>query len=85
MEGLCLEARIILEVSENVFGCTIDTLNTVGGGARSAVWQQIKADITGREIEIPEVEEATPLGSGAFGRDRCRNLYRSDGRIQENL
>lgn len=63
MEGLCMEARIILEVSEQVFGSSIDTLNTVGGGARSAVWQQIKADVTGRAIEIPEVEEATLLGA----------------------
>lgn len=63
MEGLCMEARLIIEVTEGVFGSTIDTLNTVGGGARSAVWQQIKADVTGREIEIPEVEEATPLGA----------------------
>lgn len=63
MEGLCMEARIIIEVTQSVFGSPISTLNTVGGGARSAVWQQIKADITGREIEIPEVEEATPMGA----------------------
>jgi len=63
MEGLCMEARHILEITEKVFGNTVDTLNTIGGGARSAVWQQIKADITGRRIEIPEVAEATPMGA----------------------
>lgn len=63
MEGLCMEARNILEVTERVFGSTIHTLNTIGGGARSAVWQQIKADVAGREIELPEVEEATPMGA----------------------
>jgi xylulokinase len=63
MEGLCMEARIIIELTQSVFGSTIRTLSTVGGGACSAVWQQIKADITGREIEIPEVQEATLMGA----------------------
>ena len=63
IEGLCFEARLILEVTEEVFGSAVSTLSTTGGGARSSVWQQIKADVTGKEVEIPEVEEATVLGA----------------------
>ena len=62
-EGICFEARTIVELTETVFGSTVDTLNAVGGGTRSAVWQQIKADVTGKRVEMPEVDEATVLGA----------------------
>ena len=35
----------------------------VGGGARNAFWMQNKADVVGRPIEVPAIEEATPLGA----------------------
>lgn len=62
-EGLCFEARTNVELTEMVSDTTVDTLNAVGGGTRSSAWQQIKADITGKQIEVPEVEEATVLGA----------------------
>jgi xylulokinase len=63
IEGICFEARLILEITQEVFGASMSTLNTIGGGTRSAVWQQIKADVTGKEVEVPEVEEATAMGA----------------------
>jgi len=35
----------------------------VGGATRNAFWMQNKADVLGRAIEVPDVEEATPLGA----------------------
>jgi xylulokinase len=35
----------------------------VGGATRNEFWMQNKADVTGRPIEVPAVEEATPLGA----------------------
>jgi sugar (pentulose or hexulose) kinase len=40
-----------------------DHLVVVGGAIRNRFWMQNKADMVGRPIEVPEVEEATPLGA----------------------
>jgi xylulokinase len=34
-----------------------------GGGARSAPWRQIQADVYGREVEIVEAEEGAAYGA----------------------
>ena len=34
-----------------------------GGGARSALWRQIQADVYGREVEILEAEEGAAYGA----------------------
>lgn len=43
------------------------TIISSGGGAKSAIWCQLKADITGCEIAIPENEEACCLGAAIIG------------------
>ena len=43
-------------------GVTIDRLRSVGGGTRSALWNQIKADILGIPIELPEAPIGAPFG-----------------------
>lgn len=63
IEGLCFEVRQIVDLMESVAGCKIRKLHTVGGGAHSAFWQQVKADVTGRTVEVPRVEEATLAGA----------------------
>ena len=35
----------------------------VGGALRNMFWMQNKADVTGRPVVVPAVEEATPLGA----------------------
>ena len=40
-----------------------DTLRVTGGPAKSAVWMQMLADISGKTVEIPEVEETGCLGA----------------------
>jgi xylulokinase len=44
-------------------GCPADTVYSLGGGARSAVWQQIKADACGRTFRVPACSEATAMGA----------------------
>ena len=38
-------------------------LFAVGGAAKSDIWCQIKADVTGKPIRVPSVSEGTPLGA----------------------
>ena len=40
-------------------------LVVVGGGTRNTFWMQNKADVVGRPIEVPDIEEATPLGAAS--------------------
>ena len=35
----------------------------IGGAVNNAFWMQNKADVVGRPIEVPELDEAVPLGA----------------------
>jgi xylulokinase len=41
----------------------VSEIRGLGGGSRSAVWNQIKADLTGRPVLTMENEEAACLGA----------------------
>lgn len=62
-EGLCFELRVVLTAVEEEFGFQISRLHTVGGGARNHAWQQLKADITGLDVCVPDVKEAAAQGA----------------------
>lgn len=47
-------------------GMTVTEIRTVGGGAKSAVWNQIKADITNMPILVPETAIGAPFGDGVL-------------------
>ena len=44
-------------------GCEVTELRVTGGQARNVLWNQLKADITGVEVQVPEIEDAELLGS----------------------
>ncbi len=54
--------RGILEVISGM-GVAINELRADGGGVRSKLWRQIQADITGKRIAVPHIEEAGALGA----------------------
>jgi xylulokinase len=41
----------------------LKAIRAVGGGARSRLWRQIKADVTGLPVELPLTTETTALGA----------------------
>ena len=45
-------------------GLPLEEIRVVGGGARSPLWRQIKADVTGLPISITNTVETTALGAG---------------------
>jgi xylulokinase len=61
LEGIAFQTRVIIEKIEE-FGMKISELRAVGGGAKSKLWMQIKADITRKKIILPDVTEAGTLG-----------------------
>ena len=62
MEGVAYALRHNLETAEAA-GARAETLRAMGGSANSRVWTQIKADATGRGIEVPGSDTATTLGA----------------------
>jgi xylulokinase len=63
IEGLDYQFLDMVLALENALETSLERLIAVGGATRNKFWMQNKADIVGRSIEIPGVEEATPLGA----------------------
>lgn len=66
LEGLTFEMRYNLEKLAK-YDIRPTTLFAAGGGAKSPVWRQIKADILGAEIRPTLADEAGALGSAILG------------------
>ncbi len=62
LEGLTFELRINTDLLKKC-GINIRELHAVGGGARSNLWLQLKADICKIPLHIPKVTEAACLGA----------------------
>jgi len=66
LEGVTFEMRYNQEkLMEN--GVSFDRLYACGGGAKSSVWLQIKADILGCEIIPVKSDETGAMGSAILG------------------
>lgn len=52
-----------LEIYENELGVKIDHVLLSGGGSKSAVWQQIHADMCNKPVYVVEVKESEALGN----------------------
>ena len=66
LEGITFEMRYNQEKLKDA-GIELDTLYACGGGARSAAWLQIKADILGCRIIPVKTEETGAMGSAILG------------------
>ncbi len=62
LECLSFELAINAEALEKA-GVGLERLVAVGGGARSPLWLQIKADVLGRPIAIPRIREGACFGA----------------------
>ena len=62
LEGLTFELRTNLDLLRGS-GVGIEELHAVGGGARSDLWLQLKADICNTALRVPQVTEAACLGA----------------------
>jgi xylulokinase len=62
LEGCAFALRDIVDRFE-AMGLGGDELRVVGGGARSALWLQIKADVTGHPVRAVQGDHATSAGA----------------------
>ncbi|MBR6159778.1 MAG: FGGY-family carbohydrate kinase, partial [Lachnospiraceae bacterium] len=74
LEGVAFALQHNLLTAEET-GAKIDVLNAMGGSANSVLWTQIKADVTGRQIQVPASDTATTLGAAILAGIGC-GLYK---------
>ncbi len=88
LEGLTYELRLNLDLLK-AGGITIEELRAIGGGARSELWLQLKADVTGTPVAVPGVTEAAcwgaailaGVGAGCF--ENARTASEASLRLQK--
>jgi xylulokinase len=63
-EGVAYNIRWLVEIVSGEFGFPLPKLRAIGGGAKSAAWMQMLADVTHRCIEtVPDPKEAGAVGA----------------------
>ena len=62
LEGCTFALRDIVDRLD-AMGLAGDEIRVVGGGARSPLWLQMKADVTGRTIRVMASDESTAVGA----------------------
>lgn len=94
-ENAAIVSAINLEKIAAFTGVESERIVFAGGAAKGALWSQILADVTGKEVKVPKVTEATALG-GAFAcgvatgeyaslTDAASNLVRWDKRYEPDF
>jgi len=63
LEGIAFEQLFAIEAVENNTGKRINEFIVIGGGAASNLWCRILADVTDKNICIPQNTEASSLGA----------------------
>ncbi|RLE12933.1 hypothetical protein DRJ04_05240 [Candidatus Aerophobetes bacterium] len=86
LEGVSFQLRAAVLAIQEVLGHQLDHLRVTGGGAKNKMWLQLKADITGKHFEVPQVEEASTLGAALLagvgagvyenGKQAAHSVYR---------
>jgi xylulokinase len=71
--------RDLVETLES-HGCSLETLRVSGGQGRNETWNRMKADITGKPVEVPEVIDAELLGCAVV----CHTALGRAGSVQES-
>lgn len=75
IEGVAFEMKLNLHILEES-GCGIHELRATGGGAKSKLWNQLKADVLGKPVTALNVIEAGCLGTAmlAFAADSGQDV-----------
>lgn len=63
LEGTAFGLRDVAAALRGM-GVAAGRVRLLGGGARSALWAQIRADVTGLHVECAEVNDASAVGAG---------------------
>jgi xylulokinase len=62
LEGVSYSLKDCLEIIEKM-GVPVDSVRVSGGGARSAFWRQLLADVFAKRVVVPESQEGSAYGA----------------------
>lgn len=65
LEGCAFAMRDVLERLLEM-GVPVGSILLLGGGARSAVWARIRADLTGLPVAVPRIVDSSPMGAAVL-------------------
>lgn len=80
--------RQMCEIAQSLTGKEIKRFNSIGGGAKSNIWAQIKADITQREITVLDKYDMAPVGAGLLagvGVGVFKDIYEASEKVQNKV
>lgn len=83
LEGITFELRQLIETFERC-GVCISELRSIGGGAKSPFWLQLKADVTNKRIVAPNITEAATLGAAllaGIGAGAFKDCYEAVAKV----
>lgn len=66
LEGIAYEQHLAMQGVEQATQQPVEQYVVVGGGANSALWRQILADVTGKTVLRAQVTEASALGAAVL-------------------
>lgn len=82
LEGVAYSVRHVLEACEEICGVRAEQLVVTSGGARSALWNQIKADVLKRPLVTLKVSDAGSVGAAILAAVAA-NHYSLDEAVRE--
>ena len=88
MEGCGYGLRQLSEIAERVTGNKMKEFVSIGGGAKSETWAQIKADITGKDIIILDMNDMAPVGAALLagvGAGVFKDVYEASDKVEKTV
>jgi len=67
IEALSYKLKNGIEALEQAGGVEISKVICVGGGSKNKLWNQLRADVTNKNIQLIDQKETTVLGAALFG------------------
>lgn len=86
LEGCAYGLRQLIGMVESVTGEKLTSFSSIGGGAKSRVWAQIKADVTGRDITVLDMNDMAPMGAALLagvGAGVFRDVYEASDKVEK--
>ncbi len=80
--------RQLSGIAERITGNKIKEFTSIGGGAKSETWAQIKADITSKDLKILDMCDMAPVGAALLagvGAGVFKNVYDASDKVEKKV
>lgn len=88
LEGCGYGLKQLASIAERITGNKITELISIGGGAKSETWAQIKADIIGKDLKILDMSDMAPVGAALLagvGAGVFKDVYEASDKVEKKV